>query len=172
MNGTQLVQISLVLVVENLGVFYLVQEILRGLVIAGIVTVDFQLLHFSLSFGKSFSFLLTFGLFFSLALLEFLHLRSLYGGSFEFFKNILVMQDSVGKFIFESFTAQKLTYTPLYLGGPQDLVDCGTTSWVFLEHARNQATCGICEVARERCILACDNPLCKLMERLGVERRL
>jgi hypothetical protein len=118
MNGTQLVQISLVLVVENLRVFYLVQEILRRFVIAGIVIVDFQLLHFGLSFGKSFSFLLTLGLFYSLTFLEFLHLRSLHCSFFEFFKNILVVQDCVGKFIFESFTTQKLTNTPLYLGGP------------------------------------------------------
>jgi hypothetical protein len=50
MNSAQLIQIFLVLVVENLGVSDLIQEILWGLVIAGLLLVDVKILHLRLSF--------------------------------------------------------------------------------------------------------------------------
>jgi hypothetical protein len=104
-NGTQLIQIFLVLVVENLGVRDLVQEILRRFVIAGVLLLDIQILHLRLRLCQRLSLFLTLRLFSGLSFLQLLHFRGLACRLFELFKNILIVENRVCELILENFAS-------------------------------------------------------------------
>jgi hypothetical protein len=136
---------------------------------AVLLLIDVKLLHLSLGLSNLLSLFLALCLFSNLSFLQFLHFSCLVCSLFEFFKDILVVEYCVGKFIFENVTTQKLTNTTLNLGCPEDLVNSWAHSWVLLEHASNQAARRVAEIARKGRVLACDNSLSKLVKRLRIE---
>jgi len=60
---------------------------------------------------------------------------------FEFFKNVLVMQNRMCKFILKVIIIKELLYSPLDLRRFKNLMDGGTHSRIFLEHASDQIAC-------------------------------
>jgi len=82
----------------------------------------------------------------------------------EFFKNVLIVQDSVRKFIFECFPSKELAYTGLDLWHLKDLVNSRTHCWVFLKHILYQTSRCISKRTWKRVVLSSDNFLSELMK--------
>ena len=61
----------------------------------------------------------------------------------ELIENVLVMEESVRKFVLEDVSLQKLRYSFLYYGDLQDPVDCRSGIWILIEHLADEiAYCG------------------------------
>lgn len=90
----------------------------------------------------------------------------------ELFKNILVVQKSVGELISETCAVKELTDARFDKRVLQNLVNCRASSRVSLKHMLDQLVELRREMAWQFLIFALNNALSKLMQRLGIKGRL
>lgn len=156
------------LLIEKLVVVLELRGIGRGRLV-GLLHIHLLELFTS---GFLFEFLLLLHLLFLLLLLSIFGLPFFIFFAFlECLKNILVMQKSVGKLIFEIFVVQELRDSFLNQGHFEDLVDGGTLGRVLLQHNLNQLVNTSTETFWQFIELTLDNSLSKLMQGSGIERR-
>ena len=118
-----------------------------------------QLSSSCLSLVKSFLLTLLFRLFGSLDL-------------FEFFKDILVVKESVRELILEDILLEEFLYSILDAGHLEQLMNIWSLSWISLQHERQDVGHILREVRWQRSVLSLNDSLSELMERLCVEGRL
>lgn len=91
---------------------------------------------------------------------------------FEFVKNILIMQNRMGKLILKVINRQQPLDALLNNGIRQDLVDIRPLLRLYIEHSLQNTLNALTEVRRDVRILAHDDLTGELMQGLGVEWRV
>ena len=164
-----MLDILIVLVVEKLGVFVFVHVSLRWLV----GSLHTQLLHLArealllqlfLFFKLQSFFLLLFKFF---CFLFFLLLNAA-----ELFEDVLIVKQSVSKFFFKDVGLQE-ALDSLFDGWHfENLVNSRSLRWVSSQHHADQVGNVAGKVCWQRLVLAGNDTLSQLMQRLCIERRL